>query len=69
MVLTMGLMIVVLSMFGVIAAGLCIGFVVTARAPLGYEDETGFHLGQHAGRARNEVAPVLPCGVPVPKPA
>ena len=69
MVLTFGLMIVVLSMFGVIAAGLCIGFVVTGRAPLGYEDETGFHFGEQSGGARNQAVPILRCGVPAPKPA
>jgi hypothetical protein len=54
----------VLIIFGLIAAGLGIGLVVTAMAPLGYQDETGFHLGQQQGASREDIPYG---GVPQPK--
>jgi hypothetical protein len=47
-------MIAVLVMFGfivagLVGAGLVIGLIVTATAPVGYQDETGFHFGQERG--------------------
>jgi|GEM_PF-3495186 hypothetical protein len=32
-----------------ILCGLCIGFIATSNAPLGFENETGFHYGQPPG--------------------
>ena len=52
-------MIVVLFIFGMIATGLGIGLVATALAPLGYQDDTGFHFGQQHGAAQEEF-PYLP---------
>jgi hypothetical protein len=34
---------------GFVAVGLLIGSFATASAPVGYEDETGFHYGQQPG--------------------
>jgi hypothetical protein len=49
-------MITVLTIFfGLIFAGLAIGLLATITAPLGYEDETGFHLGCEEGAAFEEV--------------
>lgn len=50
-------------MFGLVAAGLGIGLVATAKAPLGYQDESGFHYGY------TQDAPVeqIPCRMPQPK--
>jgi len=53
----------VLIIFGLIAVGLGIGLIVTATAPLGYQDETGFHFGQQQGASREDI----PYGVPQPK--
>jgi hypothetical protein len=39
-------MILALFTVGLVAAGLTIGLIVTATAPLGYEDDTGFHFGE-----------------------
>ena len=38
-------MIAVLILAGLVAAGLLIGYVATATAPVGFQDETGFHYG------------------------
>jgi hypothetical protein len=43
-------MILVILAIGFVAAGLTIGLAVTAAAPLGYEDKTGFHFGRQHGR-------------------
>jgi hypothetical protein len=49
---------------GFVAAGLIIGLVATATAPLGYQDETGFHYGQpHGERAQER----LPLEIPQPR--
>jgi hypothetical protein len=47
-------MIAVLVIFGMIAAALGVGFVATALAPLGYQDDTGFHFGQQHGTTQEE---------------
>ena len=39
------LSIVIGLVMGFVAAGLIIGFILTAAAPLGYQDEAGFHYG------------------------
>ena len=56
-------MIVAFIIFGLVAAGLGIGLVATAKAPLGYQDESGFHYGY------TQDAPVeqIPCRMPQPK--
>jgi hypothetical protein len=36
---------VVLSIVALVAGGLIVELFAAARAPLGYEDESGFHLG------------------------
>ncbi|HHY86190.1 MAG TPA: hypothetical protein GYA07_11775 [Verrucomicrobia bacterium] len=52
-------MIAVLVVLGLIAAGFVIGLIATATAPVGYEDETGFHYGpEQAPRKRD-----IPCVV------
>jgi hypothetical protein len=61
-----GLMITVLAVLGIIAASLVIGLIVTAKAPVGYEDETGFHFGQEAGAVQHAEVPSYTA--PVPKP-
>jgi hypothetical protein len=48
---------------GFVATGLIIGLVATATAPLGYQDETGFHYGQPHGERAEE----LPLEIPQPK--
>jgi hypothetical protein len=55
--------IVAITIVGFVAAGLIIGLVATATAPLGYQDETGFHYGQPNGERAEE----LPLGIPQPK--
>jgi hypothetical protein len=56
-------MIVVFVIFGLVAAGLGIGLVATALAPVGYQDESGFHYGYEHGTAVEEI----PCRMPEPK--
>ena len=36
----------VLLSVGFVVAGLIVGLFVTSTAPVGYEDETGFHFGK-----------------------
>jgi hypothetical protein len=57
-------MIAVLLLIGLTAAGLGVGLIVTALAPVGYQDEHGFHFGQTDGAHSEEVF----CGVPQPRP-
>lgn len=54
-------MTVVLFAIGFVLAGLIIGLFATATAPMGYEDETGFHFGQQKGGSTvsREQAPLL----------
>ncbi len=56
-------MIAVAVVFGFVAVGLFVGLVATAVAPLGYQDETGFHYGRPEG----EPAEDAPLGLPQPK--
>jgi hypothetical protein len=56
-------MIAVLIFLGLIAAGSGIGLIATAMAPVGYEDESGFHFGQINGSSKGEFVG----GVPQPK--
>lgn len=55
--------IIALTIVGFVAAGLIIGLIATATAPLGYQDETGFHYGQPDA----ELPEALPPAVPQPK--
>jgi hypothetical protein len=55
--------IVILAIFGITAVSLGIGFIATAKAPLGYEDETGFHFGRQDSKPQED----LPYRVPKPK--
>ena len=59
------LMIAVLILFGLIVAGLGIGLVATAKAPVGYQDATGFHFGQQNGASEETFV----YGLAQPKPA
>jgi len=49
-----------------IAAGLVWGLIATAMAPVGYEDEAGFHYGKPGGESVEGVPPLT---VPEPKAA
>jgi hypothetical protein len=44
-----GNMITALILLGLVATGLTVGFLATATAPMGFQDESGFHFGP--GRA------------------
>jgi len=59
----MALMIVAFIIVGLVAAGLGIGLVATAKAPLGYQDESGFHYGYE----QEPVVETVPCRMPQPK--
>jgi len=49
-------MITAVSVFlGLIIAGLVTGLLAATTAPLGYEDETGFHFGSESGMDFGEV--------------
>ena len=52
-------MIVALIILGFVALGVVIGFFSTATAPVGYEDEQGFHFGPEEPAPRNESAAEL----------
>ena len=56
-------MIAVAVVFGLVAVGLIIGLVAAAVAPLGYQDEAGFHYGRPNGERAEDV----PLGMPQPK--
>jgi hypothetical protein len=59
-------MIAVLSILGIAVTGLGIGLVAAAKAPLGYQDDTGFHFGQQTSR---QPEPDLSYSMPEPRPA
>ncbi|HYG23871.1 MAG TPA: hypothetical protein VEH04_13895 [Verrucomicrobiae bacterium] len=48
-------MIAVLMLVGLVAAGLVIGYITTANAPVGFQDENGFHFGPDHNHAHAEV--------------
>jgi hypothetical protein len=56
-------MIAVLIIFGLFAAGLGFGLVATATAPMGYQDDDGFHFGREQATSLEE----FHYGVPQPK--
>lgn len=41
---------ILLIVAGLLVAGLVIGFFATATAPVGYEDEKGFHFGSETSQ-------------------
>ncbi len=47
-------MIVALIIVGFVALGVVIGFFATATAPVGYQDEVGFHFGPELGARREK---------------
>ena len=56
-------MIVALTIVGFVVVGLTAGLFLTASAPLGYQDDSGFHYGQPDGKLEEEI----PVGIPQPK--
>lgn len=42
----------VIIAIGLVVAGLVIGYFATATAPVGYEDESGFHFGAESGASQ-----------------
>jgi hypothetical protein len=46
------MMTVVLCILAFSGVGLLVGLITAARAPLGYEDESGFHFGVETPRGR-----------------
>jgi hypothetical protein len=47
-------MIAVLILLGFVAAGILVGLFATAAAPVGYQDEQGFHYGPEHQTAQNK---------------
>jgi hypothetical protein len=47
-------MIVALIILGFVAAGVVLGLVAATSAPVGYQDEAGFHFGGPGKAARTE---------------
>lgn len=48
------MMIAVIVLLGFAVAGLAVGMFVTATAPVGYQDEKGFHFGPENTTARTQ---------------
>ena len=55
-------MIMAVAVVSIIAVSLGIGFIATVKAPLGYEDSTGFHFGRQEGTPSE-----IPFGLPKPE--
>ena len=53
-------MIVALVILGFVVIGLAIGLAATATAPMGYQDQAGFHYGRPDGRQEAEVPLAMP---------
>ena len=51
---------VVLSIVALVAGGLVVELFAAARAPLGYEDESGFHFGPEAQEKPEELVGAIP---------
>jgi hypothetical protein len=49
-------MIAVLTIIGFVVAGLVVGFSAMASAPVGFQDENGFHFGPDQDRSHEEFA-------------
>lgn len=56
-------MIALLILTGLVAAGMMIGLYAATSAPVGYQDEAGFHYGADLEVNHEEVA----CGVSEPE--
>ena len=56
-------MIAVLCLSGLVVVGLILGLFATANAPLGYQDEAGFHYGPEHATTEEQ----MPARVPEPK--
>lgn len=56
-------MIATLIIFGLIGGGFAIGFLAVLTAPVGYQDETGFHFGEQQGAVEED----FPYRMPQPK--
>ena len=63
MLLASDLMITVLVILGFLAIGTAICLITAATAPVGYQDETGFHFGPERDECREQFA----CAVTEPK--
>jgi len=46
---------VALSIFALVAGGVTLELFTVARAPLGYQDEHGFHFGKEAGESEDAI--------------
>jgi len=53
-------MIAVFAILGCVALGVLIGLIVTAKAPMGYQDETGFHYGPPEKRSEEQIPQRIP---------
>ena len=53
-------MVTLLVMIGVVSMGFFIGLIATAMAPVGYQDESGFHFGNEQGSSAEEFAYPMP---------
>ena len=51
---------IALTVLGLMAGGLTFAFYAAARAPKGYEDETGFHLGPETPQRDEEFHGAIP---------
>lgn len=49
-------MIIASIIVGLSAIGLVIGLIAASNAPVGYQDETGFHFGPEYATAQEELA-------------
>ena len=45
---------ILIAVLALTAGGIGISFYVASRAPMGYEDETGFHLGPEPAQVTEE---------------
>jgi hypothetical protein len=51
---------VALSIFALVAGGVTLELFTVARAPLGYQDERGFHFGNEASESHEGIEPGNP---------
>jgi hypothetical protein len=60
-------MIAVLILSGLVVGGLILGLFATANAPVGYQDEAGFHYGPEEVTSEKPAPAAVPARVPEPK--
>ncbi len=60
-------MIAVLVIFGLSLAGLAVGLIAASMAPVGYQDDQGFHFGQMDGTPEEAIPCVVHSTAPQPK--